>query len=386
MRKPPSYRLHRGSGQAVVTIDGRDIYLGKYRSLESRGRYERLIATWRAGNGRMPASDGVLIDELVARYLDHARAYYRKNGEPTSSVRNAVHTLAPLSELYGDTAAGDFKPSDLKAVRQRYIDAGLALSEVNRRHSTLVRVFRWATGEQMVPGTVLTGLEAVARLRPGRCEVRVTEPVGPVDDETVELTIPYCSETVAAMIRLQQYTGMRPGEVVIIRTCDISDDLGWYTPSSHKTEHRDRRRKVALGPRARAILEGRLRPEAPDAFLFTSYASTCELRARRRTAAYREQESRAGRMPGRPFKEDGYYHSIRKSILRANRDRAARGLPPIEHWFPHQLRHTYADKVERRFGEDHARAAIGQADLRVTRKHYLTPDDAKAADAAAELG
>ena len=28
----PSYRLHKPSGQAVVTINGRDIYLGKYNS------------------------------------------------------------------------------------------------------------------------------------------------------------------------------------------------------------------------------------------------------------------------------------------------------------------------------------------------------------------
>ena len=29
-RKAPSYRLHKPTGQAVVRIDGRDFYLGKY--------------------------------------------------------------------------------------------------------------------------------------------------------------------------------------------------------------------------------------------------------------------------------------------------------------------------------------------------------------------
>ena len=30
------YRLHKRTGQAVVTIDGKDIYLGKHRSAASR--------------------------------------------------------------------------------------------------------------------------------------------------------------------------------------------------------------------------------------------------------------------------------------------------------------------------------------------------------------
>jgi hypothetical protein len=35
-REVPAYRLHRRSGQAVVTLDGRDFYLGIHGSPESR--------------------------------------------------------------------------------------------------------------------------------------------------------------------------------------------------------------------------------------------------------------------------------------------------------------------------------------------------------------
>ncbi len=45
----PSYRRHRPSGQAVVTLDSRDIYLGPYRSPESRAKYDRVVAEWLAG-------------------------------------------------------------------------------------------------------------------------------------------------------------------------------------------------------------------------------------------------------------------------------------------------------------------------------------------------
>ena len=35
-RQIPKYRHHKGSGQALVQIDGRRIYLGKFDSPESR--------------------------------------------------------------------------------------------------------------------------------------------------------------------------------------------------------------------------------------------------------------------------------------------------------------------------------------------------------------
>ncbi len=34
--RTPSYRLHKPTGLAVVTLDGRDIYLGRFGSAESR--------------------------------------------------------------------------------------------------------------------------------------------------------------------------------------------------------------------------------------------------------------------------------------------------------------------------------------------------------------
>ena len=50
----PKYRKHRGSGQAIVTIAGRDHYLGPHGTKASRIEYDRLIMEWLA-SGR-PAS------------------------------------------------------------------------------------------------------------------------------------------------------------------------------------------------------------------------------------------------------------------------------------------------------------------------------------------
>ena len=39
--KVPSYRLHKATGQAVVTLNGRDIYLGVHNSAERLRRVDR---------------------------------------------------------------------------------------------------------------------------------------------------------------------------------------------------------------------------------------------------------------------------------------------------------------------------------------------------------
>ena len=42
----PKYRLHAPSGLAVVRLNGRDIYLGKHGTKESRQEYGRIIKEW----------------------------------------------------------------------------------------------------------------------------------------------------------------------------------------------------------------------------------------------------------------------------------------------------------------------------------------------------
>jgi hypothetical protein len=76
-RTIPTYRLHKQSGQAVVTLpDGlggrRDVLLGKYDTPERRAEYARVIAEWEAGGRRLPqpvakAAD-LTLNELTLAY------------------------------------------------------------------------------------------------------------------------------------------------------------------------------------------------------------------------------------------------------------------------------------------------------------------------------
>jgi integrase len=133
----PKYRTHRASGQAVVTIEGRDFYLGPHGTRTSRREYDRLVGEWQA-NGRQLADQ------------------------------------SPLT----------------------------------------------------------------------------------VADVVVESTSDYLPYVVADMVRFQRLTGCRPGEVCILRPFDLdmTGDVWLYRPESHKTEHHDRDRIVAIGPKAQDIL------------------------------------------------------------------------------------------------------------------------------------
>ena len=68
----PTYRLHKASGRAVVTIPGsgcargRDIFLGRYGTPESRQRYAQVISEWSAtGDVRPEPTSDITIIELV---------------------------------------------------------------------------------------------------------------------------------------------------------------------------------------------------------------------------------------------------------------------------------------------------------------------------------
>ena len=42
----PSYCRHKATGQAVVRLGGKDFYLGKYGTAESRQRHRELTFRW----------------------------------------------------------------------------------------------------------------------------------------------------------------------------------------------------------------------------------------------------------------------------------------------------------------------------------------------------
>jgi hypothetical protein len=98
----PTYRLHKQSGQAIVTLPDclggrRDILLGRHGSKESKAEYSRVLAEWSAAGGLTPAVTthaDMTVNELLVLYVRHVEGYYRRaDGTPTTEVRNIKDAL-----------------------------------------------------------------------------------------------------------------------------------------------------------------------------------------------------------------------------------------------------------------------------------------------------
>ena len=142
-KSPPKYRLHKARNLAVVTIDGKDHYLGPYGSPESHEAYARLLADWNcrhatsSGNpgaaADRPAGPELTVNELLLAYLRFAEDYYVSDGQPTKELTCMREAIRPVRQLYGLTAARSFGPLALKQVRRHMVDSGLSRKVINRR-------------------------------------------------------------------------------------------------------------------------------------------------------------------------------------------------------------------------------------------------------------
>ncbi|HUX16147.1 MAG TPA: recombinase XerD, partial [Phycisphaerae bacterium] len=160
-KRPPGYLKHKGSGQAYVLIDGRAAYLGVYGSPESRRRYSRAIAEWTAGTWTGRASGDPTVADLLAGWWRWAERHYLKRGRPTSEIGVAKGVVQILLDLYDDLPARDFGPACLRTVRAEMVRRGWCRTNVNRQVLRVRAIWRWGVAEEIVPGSVLPGLDAV---------------------------------------------------------------------------------------------------------------------------------------------------------------------------------------------------------------------------------
>ena len=386
-RHPPKYRKHRASGQAIVTLNGRDHYLGPHGTKASHREYDRLVCEWLANN-RQPLGgvDCLTTTELIATYLLDAAKIYTKNGKPTKEISNLKAALRPVREMYGREPAQEFGPLALEAVRQKMIGYGWARGNVNDMVDRVRRAFRWGVRKQLIPPAVIQALETVPGLRRGQSEARETDPIQPVDDSTINATLPHLPEVVADMVQLQRATAMRPSEVCILRPCDLdrSGDVWLYRPESHKTQHLGRERVVPIGPRGQAILLRYLARDA-QAHCFRPCDSEAKRLSQRHEA--RTVPVSCGNVPGtnrvaKPKRQPGEVYDVdayRRAIHRAC-DKAG-----VERWSPNRLRHTTATAIRKEFGLEAAQVILGHSTAAITQV-YAERDLAKGLHVAQMIG
>jgi integrase len=396
----PSYRLHRPTGQAVVTIDGQDYYLGPFGSARSKKKYNRLTDAWAARKERSAAEadelpplaevrDVSTVKELILQYTLHAQRYYRASDGQQKEVGCIRDALQIVKDLYGTSAAQEFGPKALKAVRRAMVAKGWARSYVNHQVTRVKRMFRWATEEELIPATNYHALQSVRGLRKGTPDIRETKKVRPVRVRFVRKVLKRVRPIVRAMILVQLFTGCRPGEVCRLKPKRINKngEVWVYRLARHKTAHHGKRRRIFIGPRAQKVLEPWLKDVAPGDYVFSpardDATRQAERRAQRKTPLWPSHLKRLAAKkkvePKRQKRERYDVPGYRRAIKRACK------LTGVPDWSPNRLRHLAATRIRRRHGIEMARIILGHSSLIVTQV-YAEADGKKALEVMGQIG
>jgi integrase len=397
----PTYRHHKASDQAFIVVpmpDGhrKTIYLGKHNSAASKNEYARIVAELATSPAaaiqlvppttRAASLSSMTIAELIKHFWQHAEQYYRRpDGAESSELSDFSLSFAPLRKLYDDTPAADFGPLALKTVRNAMIESGLCRKTTNQRIGRIKFMFKWAASEELLPAAVFHALQTVSGLRKGKSKAKDLPPIKPVSDADFLATLPHCTKTIAAMLRMLRHTGMRPGELIIMRPMDLNTSAAvWtYAPSTHKTQHIGHQRVIFLGPQAQLILKSYLADCPQDGFVFSPARERKKkfdaLRAKRKTPVQPSQKDRsnpnAKKRPGARYKRSSISTAVFKACKQAK----------ITNWFPYQLRHSFATESRKQYGLEAAQVLLGHAQANVT-QIYAERDHDKARAVAALAG
>jgi integrase len=290
--------------------------------------------------------------------MSHAQGKYRKRGkDETDELSNFRYSCKALVKMYGRLPAKDFTPKKLKAVRQSMIDGEYARRNINSHIRRIKQVFAWAVEEELIPGSVHHALSAVKGLRKGRSEAKEKARIKPAKFDAIKAVMAGSRPEIVAMIRLQLYTGMRPGEVCRITPgqVDRSRKVWVYRPERHKTaDHEDDSREIYIGKKAQAIL-------AP--WLLRDADRPCFIAALSRTG-----------------KRNAYTVRNYQQYIERVCERDA-----IDRWSPNQLRHNAGTRFRRRYGLEIARVLLGHKKVETT-QIYAEQNKRKAFKAMKKLG
>jgi integrase len=188
------------------------------------------------------------------------------------------------------------------------------------------------------------------------------------------------------MVLIQELAGMRPQDIRNLRTCDLdmTSDVWIYTPWTHKTEHHGHVRRIAIGPRAQAILRPFLKPDEPAAYVFSPkeslalfHAERATRRKTRRTPSElkRQRNPHPKRRVNDRYSKTAYETAVAKACMKA-------GVP---RWCPNRLRHNCATRVRRLYGLDAAAAVLGHR-LGTVTEVYAEADLRQAIEVMREIG
>jgi len=441
----PQVRLHKPSGNGRVHVGGRDVYVGRYGSPEANARYLELMvehgylpAPAAAGTeapvavpepasvpvdlpgGHEAIPAGLTLGELCRMYLVHLEER-RLPGKQCSRWNRglaAIRAMRPLATMpaakFGTRAFLDVrqrlietprklqprKPDELpapaagkrsrrrKPAKPRPPQAVVRLSRrwINDVMQAVRLMFDWAVLHELVPDDRAGALRVVKPLKLGESKARETPRRKPVKKSVLRATLPYLTPEVADLVLFIRWTGCRPSEAVgmrLVRIRDRDKPVWRYVPKRHKTSHRGKQRHIAIGPRARAIVEAHTAGRDPREYVFTPRRSL--RRVEPVDGVLPMKQAKPSPLVGDRFTRGALRLAVRRAIDRANEEREKSGEPPLPCWTPYQLRYLRLREIRRAAGLEAAQATAGHSEAAMT-DHYAPANWRSAARAAMGSG
>lgn len=297
------------------------------------------------------------VTELCDRYDLWAETYYRKltaDGKRRltrehSAMRDALKALRAVA---ANKPIGDLRAEDLCEAQDWMVAQGYCRTLINSRVNRIRRAVKWATmpPRRWLEPWILTDMQLVEPLKPGRTNAPEPAGVHAVTWDMITATMAAADLQLSTMIELHWWTGMRPCELAGMRLSWMKRKHGGsmiYAPREHKCEHHKISRIIPIGPRGQDVLLPWLKrmPEKRDR-LWTITTS------------------------------NGY----RQAVKRTN------DLAKLAHWYPLQIRHAFATRVEREAGEAAAQLLLGHTSVNTTRRYIEDRDSTEIDDVMRRFG
>ena len=201
----PKYRHHKARDLAVVRIDGKDRYLGKFNSPESHVKYRRLLVKYCQGSLRRPVRS-VTVSIFTALYEE--RCNIRHQGATRNSYRRTINefcALFPQLDTY------DLKYWHIEAFQTHLIKTReRTAATINDHLARLKRIFLWAVRKDYMPANAIGFFELLERVKSNWPGVKARRAINPVPLELIHKVLPDLPLNVAAMIMFQLKTACRP--------------------------------------------------------------------------------------------------------------------------------------------------------------------------------
>jgi integrase len=403
---PP--KRHTKGGRERVFWNGTWHYLGPAGSAEAKAKYGSLILLWAEDpNALAMSEDDLLVPTLCADFLESTTA--PTDHRQRDQVKRAISLLL---EHHLNTAVNDFGPIALATwqawlCRQEHLPP-LQNAFQRKWNRTTIRhfvrwikaVWKWGVATERVTEDRYRALLTVPGPKFEEC--REPEEVFGAIAEHVAAIVPFLREPVRTMLLLQRATGARPGEIFVMRPCDVhtrgrvriprtgamfdvdAEKVWIYIPDRHKGKSRWKPRALYFAAAEKELLRPYL-DRAAEAYCFDPREAMASLRAEQKAARLRRGGGSGGsrkklvavpqREPAAMYNRAAYYHAIQRAC----------DLAGVPRFSAYQIRHLVGEEVYCDHDLDAARDVLGHSDPRTTVR-YAKMSAKRAAAVARQRG